>query len=881
MQQTLDGEDIEGPREKSLFRSEYGRTAERRFQFAMSNLTLQPENNNPFVGCNVLPQDFIESLLEVCPDGLRPLFCSYPQDPGKADRRDWVARKITKQSLQALKKEENTNRFITISVFKGNKRRKTDLVAMVAVMIDDPGTKVPSEKIVLPPTYWLETSPGNYQAWYFLSVPVTDRHLAESVLNALVDSGLSKDGKDPGMKGVTRYGRLPGGWNNKAKYGAPHRVEAYEDIRDCRYYTIEDIIEAYSLNLTASEEKNYKPIEGTVDGLDILTAQADPLFKLLDAQGLIKSPDGNKFQMTCPWVDEHTGGVDNGTAMLIRPGGELGFKCHHGHCEKRTLKDVHDWAKKTCPDEYNKAYGMNLPANDADEGTRESELQQLIDDDIAGSEVTGKLTDLANKYGIRPDRLEKQFFQRRAEVEAQEDAAEAITQLDDLEAIKGSILPIEEGLYGDGGKLADALISTAEAMPTAPEFLATTLIPVLASRIGTSATLILNAKGNYTVSPIFRTIIVAPTGRKKTPAQKTIISVVSELEKQAYQRYQTEFEAYELALETYKRDDGPPLEKPTRKRFFSNDDTLAARIQVHSENPRGILLYRDEASAYFNERGRFANGRGDGGETEADLSEFNGGSLSRDRKGDGSIFLEKTAISRTGAIQYIKLQELMGDHRDSCGEWARYLFCAADAPLAYIDLLSDDGDTGLRQMLIDLLEILDELSECEYYLSGDQAKIAFMEYQHELTDRAVATDHPSMQAAFPKFESYFGRFILLLHIVNAVLAGKQPSTTIGVRTVEMARRWTEYFVGQFRLLMALNSPQEELTGHLLQLKNYIERKPGKTGRQIAAARLFAANPDKSKHRKAYLDSLLTELVDKGHIVEIDGKYSVNSGSEAE
>ena len=143
-----------------------------------------------------------------------------------------------------------------------------------------------------------------------------------------------------------------------------------------------------------------------------------------------------------------------------------------------------------------------------------------------------------------------------------------------------------------------------------------------------------------------------------------------------------------------------------------------------------------------------------------------------------------------------------------------------------------------------------------------------MDYQHELTDRAVATDHPSMQAAFPKFESYFGRFILLLHIVNAVLAGKKPSTTIGARTVDMARRWTEYFVGQFRLLMDLNSPQEELTGHLLQLKNYIERKPGKTGRQIAAARLFAANLDKSKHRKAYLDSLLSELVDKGHISEV-------------
>ncbi|MGD1950725.1 MAG: DUF3987 domain-containing protein [Leptolyngbyaceae cyanobacterium] len=823
----------------------------------------------------VKPRTFIDALSAVCPDKLWPLVCEFEQAPKIGN---WTAQKLTDFILRKLYHWADKNRYITISVFKGNKRRKTEFVAMVAVMIDDVGTKVPFEKIVLPPTYWLETSPGNFQAWYFLKVPVRDRQLAESVLNALVAQGLATDGTDPGMKGVTRYGRLPGGWNNKESLDKPHRVKAYEDVNGCNYHTIEEIIEKYELDLAAVASKHSGDIGGEIDQLDILTAQNDPIYKMLDSLGLIKYIQGHKIEITCPWVDDHTGGVDNGTALLIKPGGGLGFKCHHGHDEHKTLKDVHDWLYENCPEEYDKYYPPKEPDENA-EDTLESELQQLIDDDIDGSELTGKITDLADEYGRRPDRLEKQFFQMRKEAETQESAAEAITQLDDLEAIKGSILPIEEGLYGDGGELADALIATAEAMPTAPEFLATTLIPVLASRIGTSATLILNAKGNYTVSPIFRTIIVAPTGRKKTPAQKSIISVVSELEKQAYQRYQTELEAYELALETWKRDDGPPPEKPTRKRFFSNDDTLAARIQVHSENPRGILLYRDEASAYFNERGRFANGRGDGGETEADLSEFNGGSLSRDRKGDGSIFLEKTAISRTGAIQYIKLQELMGDHRDSCGEWARYLFCAADAPLAYIDLLSDDGDTGLRQTLIALLEILDELSECEYYLSSNQAKIAFMEYQHELTDRAVATDHPSMQAAFPKFESYFGRFILLLHIVNAVLAGKKPSTTIGARTVDMARRWTEYFVGQFRLLMALNSPQEELTGHLLQLKNYIERKPGKTGRQIAAARLFAANLDKSKHRKAYLDSLLTELVDKGHISEVDGKYSVNPGSE--
>ena len=55
----------------------------------------------------------------------------------------------------------------------------------------------------------------------------------------------------------------------------------------------------------------------------------------------------------------------------------------------------------------------------------------------------------------------------------------------------------------------------------------------------------------------------------------------------------------------------PRPQKPKRKRYFSNDDTLAARIQIHAENPKGFLLYRDEASAFITERGRFSSGKGD------------------------------------------------------------------------------------------------------------------------------------------------------------------------------------------------------------------------------------------------------------------------------
>ncbi|MFG6097382.1 DUF3987 domain-containing protein [Leptothoe sp. ISB3NOV94-8A] len=491
-----------------------------------------------------------------------------------------------------------------------------------------------------------------------------------------------------------------------------------------------------------------------------------------------------------------------------------------------------------------------------------------------------ELTRIALEQGQSPQQINR-IYQATEHQQAQQEAiGEVANALVELNTIRQSHLPIEAGLYGDGGQLARILIQTAEAMPTATEFVVTTLIPVLASRIGTSSTLRILDTGGYTQKAIFRTLIVAKTGCKKTPAQKIIIGALECLEEIHHETYKLELEQHEAEMNRWeslpkeRRAEEPKPKSPTRKRYFSTDDTLAARIQIHAENPRGLLLYRDEGSAFINERGRFNRGKGDGGETEADLSEFNGGSINRDRKGDGSTFLAKTAISRTGAIQYAKLQELMGTHHDACGEFARYLFCAAEAPPSYLNLAKDVGDIGLQKSLIDLIEYLDELPERDYSLC-DSAKRVFEQYQHQLTDRGRATDHPSLQAAFPKFETYFGRFCLLLHIINAALARQEPDFIVSAQTVELARQWTEYYIGQYKLLMATNSPQQGLTGDLLQLHQYLERRPERTVRQIVQARLFDRASDKSKRKTPYIRELLAALVEQGWVTLNSDKYSSN------
>jgi hypothetical protein len=63
----------------------------------------------------------------------------------------------------------------------------------------------------------------------------------------------------------------------------------------------------------------------------------------LHTRGIYKTPLGDgKHDITCPWVAEHTGAIDGGTAYF-EPDDNWpigGFKCLHGHCVDRHVRDL-------------------------------------------------------------------------------------------------------------------------------------------------------------------------------------------------------------------------------------------------------------------------------------------------------------------------------------------------------------------------------------------------------------------------------------------------------------------------------------------------------------------------------------------------------------
>lgn len=248
------------------------------------------------------------------------------------------------------------NNYVAVSSFmRGSDgryhRRKANFSRMFAVMVDDIGTKIPERNIKLEPSALVETSPANFQAWYFLNPPETDAQKAERLINGMIANGLTSDSSDPGMRGVTRYGRLPEGTNGKAKYvekiGSPF-VQRVKQWEPSKRYSIEIVADAYGVDLTrsTSPKRDSKTKKTHLAALVAAAQKWDEILALLIRAGLYIEPLGGipgAHRIICPWLHQHTDQDRTGTVYFepsIENAWHGGFKCHHGHCQHRVISDL-------------------------------------------------------------------------------------------------------------------------------------------------------------------------------------------------------------------------------------------------------------------------------------------------------------------------------------------------------------------------------------------------------------------------------------------------------------------------------------------------------------------------------------------------------------
>jgi hypothetical protein len=150
-------------------------------------------------------------------------------------------------------------------------------------------------------------------------------------------------GADPGMSGVTRVGRLPGHLNGKKAYGGwITRVTEHNGSR----WTPQELLDGFGLQIRGQRVMREKlPTEEALERNRMFLKRHEP------------DPSG-WTEMSCPWRDHHTGGVDNGAAVR-EPAPENdyygAFRCHHGHCVEKGWSHLTEWVNEESIEELERA----------------------------------------------------------------------------------------------------------------------------------------------------------------------------------------------------------------------------------------------------------------------------------------------------------------------------------------------------------------------------------------------------------------------------------------------------------------------------------------------------------------------------------------------
>lgn len=292
-------------------------------------------------------REFLLSLFGELTAGAATLICSKPGDP--TDSSGWNPREaadVDRVCIDARNNYYNCSSFHRLGD-KSVRAKKEEFAAYHALVLDDVGTKIDQSKLEgVEASWWLETSPGNFQVGFILSPPIADAVELGRFQKRVVAAGLC----DPGAMGSARWMRLPNGINGKPKYrdgDQPFRCKLTSWAPQ-RRFSCSALAEQLRLP-ELPQGKRTSLVKATVrrdEGVSSFPALENPALSALKARGLHKRViEAGKHDITCPWSAEHTDGADGGTCYWEpdeqHPCG--GFKCQHSHGDRLHIGELLDF----------------------------------------------------------------------------------------------------------------------------------------------------------------------------------------------------------------------------------------------------------------------------------------------------------------------------------------------------------------------------------------------------------------------------------------------------------------------------------------------------------------------------------------------------------
>lgn len=303
------------------------------------------------------------------------------------------------------------------------------------------------------------------------------------------------------------------------------------------------------------------------------------------------------------------------------------------------------------------------------------------------------------------------------------------------------------------------------------------LLSALASAIGNSRCLRL--KHDYFAPAALWTMIIGESGSQKTPAFRAVMKPLQTIQEKYFDQHAIELKQYQSDLENYKlnrkqRKAGNTCiitkpEPPIQQRVMVTDITIEAMGVRLQENPRGLLVHRDELAGWLGSFGQYSGGKT--ADSTHWLSMYNGTPLIVDRKtGDQrTIFVRHPLVSITGGIQPKILQRALGEENFDNGMAARFLMAAPPCiPSDWMEADTDDENQDRIQRLFEFLFSLEaEIDENgkqspKVIQLSDEAKELWKQY-HDKTEREIHERHGHIRAAWSKLKEIPARLSIVFH----------------------------------------------------------------------------------------------------------------------
>jgi hypothetical protein len=328
------------------------------------------------------------------------------------------------------------------------------------------------------------------------------------------------------------------------------------------------------------------------------------------------------------------------------------------------------------------------------------------------------------------------------------------------------------------------VVQGSRAIGCDESYVALPLLAGLASAIGNTRRIQL--RRTWSEPAIVWAVIVGESGTLKSPALELALRPIRERQRRAMkehatarERYEADVLQYEKALAEWKRTKTSYGESPTKpeepiaERCLCDDTTIEALAMLLKNQPRGLLLARDELSGWLS-FDRYSQTKG--GDVAKYLECHGGRSLTVDRRSSGTIYIPRAALSITGGIQPAVVRRALGFEHFQNGLAARILW--AMPPRRPKRWSESDLPERIEQAVEDIFGRLYELQpdrdddsdpRPRFVRLSPSGKAAWIQFFTEHAQEQVELSGDEA-AAWSKLEGYAARLALVIHCVR-VAAG--------------------------------------------------------------------------------------------------------------